>query len=74
MEVIMPAKKILKKPGPNLSHWFLNGNHSCGCRFRTDDKLVWCSGINCPFVVTKAYFMAWYWYDKKTGVFVKLPF
>jgi hypothetical protein len=70
----MPAVKILKKPISNMSHWFLNGVHSCGCKFRTDSKLVWCSGANCPFIVSKEYFNTWYWYDDNSGEFIKLPF
>lgn len=72
----MPAIKILKKPSSEMaqSHWFLNGIHSCGCKFRTDGVLVWCSGVNCPFVCTKEYFNTWYWYDVNTRKFIKLPF
>ena len=65
--VNMPAIKItipqrqatkiaLVKPDSVFS-WWLNAWCECGCRLRTDNKLVWCSKIGCNQIETKQAFL-----------------
>lgn len=50
------ATKLVQKPSVHFS-WFLNEHCNCGCRLCTDNKLVWCSGVNCNQVETKQQFV-----------------
>jgi hypothetical protein len=78
----MPAIKVVKhkavkvgivKPvEPVSGAWMLNAYCDCGCRLKTDGKLVWCSKPACKFVNTKQYFQEWWRYDSTTLRFVKL--
>lgn len=41
------------KPCGNLAFGsFLKDLCSCGCKLRTDNEFIWCSGINCDFFKT----------------------
>jgi hypothetical protein len=51
----------LQKPKDNGStSWYLRAHHECGCKFRTDNTLVWCSKVGCETVMTKAEFLTKY--------------
>lgn len=67
-------KKIIKKEDKtrNQAGWFLNCHHHCGCRFRTDGKFVWCSGVWCDYIISKKRFDKIYQYIPETGVFVHI--
>jgi hypothetical protein len=51
------ATKIALVKGDAIYSWFLNSYHECGCRLRTDNKLVWCSGVECNHIETKQSFL-----------------
>jgi hypothetical protein len=54
--VIRQAIKIVQKPTNGYS-WYLNCLCSCGCRLRTDNAQVWCSGVKCNYLVDKEKFL-----------------
>ena len=59
VKIITPerkATKLLVKPDAIFS-WFLSSYCKCGCKLRTDNKLVWCSGVNCNYIETKQAFI-----------------
>jgi len=55
----LPQRKAMKKiDKPNNTYsWFINQHCICGCRLRTDNKQVWCSGVNCNYMISKQNFL-----------------
>lgn len=49
--------KKLEKPEGAANGWYINCHCKCGCRMRTNDKLVWCSGADCSVIMTKERFI-----------------
>lgn len=58
---VLPKRTVTIKD--RSEGWFLNGHCKCGCRFRTDYILVWCSGVDCNWVVSREEFDKLIWWD-----------